>query len=217
MKPQLAVLSSLQQQSGHSPDPSGSIKWTTKDRSNIDFMLRRMTARARVHVCVCARQRTNSKPHTSSFLFFSSFLQTTCPSVCYNNTRTKEDMSHSQGGGLHNAHDCIQLHTGTLPLYLPGVVSARSQSRCLAGSQTEHWQGNCRGKGERRFQLSCKTDALTDNSHGICYTFRVIQGLEEILYLSRGYHRCTLRYGALCPTPILTTGSASLVNTNCKI
>lgn len=52
----------------------------------------------------------------------------------------------------------------------------------LAATLAAWWAGRaCVGKlprqGERRFQLSCKTDAPTDNSPAISYTFSFIQEL----------------------------------------
>lgn len=49
---------------------------TTKEKSNIDFMPRRMTARVWAHVC--ARQGTNSKPRTSLLLFFPPDYLSVC-------------------------------------------------------------------------------------------------------------------------------------------
>lgn len=87
---------------------------------------------------MCVRDKGQIPNHVLPYYFFfpPDYLSV-CLSVCYNNTTTKKDMSHSQGGMLHNTHDYIQLHTGTVPLYLPGVLSARSHSRCPVGSQTE--------------------------------------------------------------------------------
>lgn len=55
-------------------------------------------------------------------------------------------------------HDCIQLQTGTLPLYLPGGLSALSRARCLLGSPTQHLEENCLGKRSGIF--SCAADLM---------------------------------------------------------
>lgn len=95
-----------------------------------------MTARAWVHLC--ARQRTNSKPRTSFFLF----LQTTCLSVCYNNSTTKKVMSHSQSGVLHNAP---WLHSA--PNRNSSTLSARwALSSQPSAGLSEHLEENCLGK-----------------------------------------------------------------------
>lgn len=50
--------------------------------------------------------------------------------------------------------DCIQLQTGTVPLYLPGGLSALSHAGCLLGSQTEHSEENCLGKRSDTFSCA---------------------------------------------------------------
>lgn len=78
---------------------------TTGEKSNSDFMLKRMTAR--VWAPVCARQREKKDIRKCVVWNCPDYLPL-C--VYYNNTTTKKDMSHSRSSVLHNTHDYIQLH-----------------------------------------------------------------------------------------------------------
>lgn len=112
MKPLTAVLSSLQQKSGRL-EPLNKILCVSQLRKTQTWIACGEWMAARAWVYLCARQRTNSKPRTSFFLF----LQTTCLSVCYNNSTTKKVMSHSQSGVLHNApwlHSAPNRNSSTL-------------------------------------------------------------------------------------------------------
>lgn len=146
MKPLTAVLSSLQQKSGRL-EPLNKILCVSQLRKSQTWIACREWMAARAWVYLCARQRTNSKPRTSFFLF----LQTTCLSVCYNNSTTKKVMSHSQSGVLHNApwlHSAPNRNSSTLSARwaLSSQLSALSRARCLLGSQTEHLEENGLGK-----------------------------------------------------------------------